>query len=179
MGNLRIVLLSGPFKVGKTTLTGELIESFGFRKISSSGYLRQLVPGIELMDEAASRRPLQEKGDQLDIETDYNWVVDPVAVNAIANFSENENWLFDAVRKPRQVEHFRARFSNAVTHVHLTAPEATLKARSQLTDAEYSRDISHPNEIAARSLDKIADLVVDTSLCTPQQIARLIASRKE
>ncbi len=179
MGNLRIVLLSGPFKVGKTTLTKELIEHFGFRKISSSGYLRQLVPGIEHMGEAASRLPLQEKGDQLDADTDYGWVVDPVTVNAIADFPENKNWLFDAVRKPRQVEHFRARFPDAVTHIHLTAPEVTLKARSQLSDVEYSRDISHPNEIAARSMGQFANLVVDTTLYTPQQIARLIASGEE
>lgn len=177
MRKLRIVLLSGPFKVGKSTLTGELVNTFDFRKVSSSDYLRTLVPDIADLDDAQLRLRLQEKGDQLDAETDYMWVIDPVTLSAITRTPETVNWLVDAVRKKRQVEHFRERFGSAVTHVHLVAPEATLQARSGLTEEAYKRAISHSNEINSRSLEKIADEVFDASLQTSQQIAAKIAKR--
>jgi len=178
MAELRIVLLSGPFKVGKSTLTAALSEAFGFRKISSSDYLRTLVPGLDAMDPAQSRLRLQEKGDQLDAETDYRWVVDPVAATAIAQAPQITGWLIDAVRKRRQVDHFRDHFGNAVEHVHLIAPESTLLVRSGLTQEAYETAIAHPNEVSSRALGEIADRVFDTTTQTPQQIASHISSKE-
>lgn len=175
MDKLFIILLSGPFKVGKSTLTTELEKSFSFRKVSSSGYLRALIPNIDQLNEAESRLQLQEKGDQLDIDSDYMWVIDPVTTSVIAQNPNNLNWLVDAVRKKRQVEHFRERFGSSLTHVHLTAPEAILRSRSSLTDEVYERAINHPNEVNARALGKFADQVFDTSKHTPQQIAARLA----
>lgn len=175
MEKLRIVLLSGPFKVGKSTLTAELVKGFSFRKVSSSGYLRTLIPDIDQLGEAEARLQLQERGDQLDADTDYMWVIDPVTTSVIEQNPSTLNWLVDAVRKKRQVEHFRERFGSAVTHVHLTAPEAILKVRSGLTNEAYERAISHPNEVNARALGEIANQVFDTSRHTPQQIAAQVA----
>jgi AAA domain len=174
MRKLRIVLLSGPFKVGKSTVTGELVKEYGFRKISSSDYLRTLTPSLSQLDDAQVRLLLQEKGDDLDTQTDYLWVVDPVAASAIKQMPENSDWLIDAVRKRRQVEHFRAQFGAAVAHFHLVAPDAILKARSGLSDEAYELAINHSNEINSRALKDIADRVFDTSLQSPQQIAELI-----
>lgn len=176
MGAFRIVLLSGPFKVGKSTITTELVENHGFKKISSSAYLKQLTPEVRLLSEAESRPLLQRKGDELDVTTDYLWVVEPVTTTAIADSPNHTKWLFDAVRKKRQVEHFRCFFGAAVAHVHLTAPEATLFKRSQLSKHDYARDTRHPNEISSRSMIEIADLVLNTSELGPQQIANIIAS---
>lgn len=171
MRKLRIVLLSGPFKVGKSTVTGELIHQFGYLKISSSDYLRSLSPGAEQLDIAEARLLLQETGDELDRQTNFRWVVDPVATSAIAGTPDASNWLFDAVRKRRQVEHFRESFGRAVMHVHLTAPDDVLRSRSGLTEAAYNTAIAHPNEISARSLGDIADRVFDTTLLTAYEIA--------
>ena len=175
MGNLRIVLLSGAFKVGKSAVATELIEAFGFRKVSSSDYLRTLTPDIAQLDSGQARLVLQEKGDQLDIETDYSWLIDPVTTSAIAEAPGVSNWLIDAVRKQRQVEHFRGRFGAAVAHFHLLAPEIVLKARCGLTPDAYTRAVNHPNEVNSRALGDVADQSLDTSLHTPQQIAAQIA----
>lgn len=175
MEKLRIVLLSGPFKVGKSTLTAELVTRFFFQKVSSSAYLLSLVPDITTQGHAETRLRLQEKGDQLDAATDYSWVIDPVTTSAIAGSPDSLDWLVDAVRKERQVEHFRERYGSSVVHVHLVAPEATLRARSALTADEYSRAASHPNEISSRSLLKCADRVFDTSLIAAEEIAANIA----
>lgn len=175
MGQLRIVLLSGPFKVGKSTVTAELVNAYGFCKISSSGYLRTLTPDLAQMDDAQVRLRLQEKGDALDAQTDCLWVVDPVATSAIAQMPKTSDWLIDAVRKRRQIEHFRARFGAAVAHFHLVAPDAILKKRSGLSDHAYELAINHANEISSRALKEMADRVFDTTLQSPQQIAEQIA----
>lgn len=178
MGILRIVLLSGPFKVGKSTVTGELVHQFGYRKISSSQYLRSLNPGVEQLDIAQARLLLQEAGDGLDRETDFRWVVDPVTTSAVANAPNTFNWLFDAVRKRRQVEHFREKFGPAVVHVHLTAPDHVLRERSGLTDTAYSTAVAHSNEVNSRSLGDVADCVFDTTSLTAHEIATQIAQAR-
>ncbi|WP_312348023.1 hypothetical protein [Stenotrophomonas acidaminiphila] len=175
MGKLRIVLLSGPFKVGKSTVTGELVQQFGYLKISSGDYLRSLNPDVEQLDIAQARLLLQEAGDALDRQTDFRWVVDPVATSAIANAPGAFTWLFDAVRKPRQVEHFREKFGSAVMHVHLTAPDDVLRSRSGLTETAFITAIAHSNEVNSRSLGDMADRVFDTTSLTAQQIATQIA----
>lgn len=174
MGILRIVLLSGPFKVGESTVTGELVQQFGYLKISSSDYLRSLSPGVERLEPAQARLRLQEAGDDLDRKTDFRWVVDPGATSAVANAPDAFNWLFDAVRKRRQVEHFRGKFGSAVMHVHLTAPDDALRIRSGLSDTAYGIAASHPNEVNARSLIDIADRVFDTTVQTAHEIAMQI-----
>lgn len=55
MEELRIVLLSGPFKAGKSCVTAELVKAYGFQKISSSDYLRTLIPDLAQLDEAETR----------------------------------------------------------------------------------------------------------------------------
>lgn len=175
MGKLQIILLSGPFKVGKSTVTSELVHQFGYLKISSSGYLRSLNPGVEQLDLAQARLRLQEAGDELDRQTDFRWVVDPVATSAVAGSPDASHWLFDAVRKRRQIEHFRERFGSAVMHVHLTAPDDVLQNRSGLTPTAYSTAIAHTNEINSRSLVDIADRIFDTTLHTAHKIAAQIA----
>lgn len=178
MADPLIVLLSGPFKVGKSTLTSVLVESFGFQRISSSGYLRSLIPDLDESNLAKTRLRLQEKGDQLDLETDYRWVVDPVTTSTIDQSPQVNGWLIDAVRKQRQVEHFRERFGSAVVHIHLIAPEEVTQARSGLSQDAYQSAIAHPNEVSARNLGEIADRVFDTTAQTPHQIATRIAGRE-
>ncbi len=161
MAPRRILLMSGAIHAGKTYLASGLRDTHGFARISSREYLAQfLPPGLDPNSEAA-REALQQTGDRLDRETDYLWVVDP-AVAVITAAPLTENWLVDAVRKARQVEHFRRVFP-ATRHVHLTAPEEILMARHQHSGEHYAKTIAHPNEVSSRALGAISDLTFDTS----------------
>ncbi len=175
-----LVLLSGPVAVGKTTLRQVLLRENGFEYVRSSAYLLELVAK---QGEDASRSRLQELGDGLDEATDYKWVLDAVAVPAMTAYPQHKRWLVDAVRKERQVEHFRAEFGPAVLHVHLTAPELVLRQRYEgranafgaaRDTTTYDIAIAHSNEDAARALISLADVVIDTQMTTPQGAAALV-----
>lgn len=172
----KVLLLSGAIGSGKTAIAKELIRSFRFVKIASSGYLLSLIPPDELNEGDDRRRQLQELGDRLDEETGYRWIVDPVAVQALEGNPDVKNWLVDAVRKRRQVELFRERFGALIRHVHLTASEEVLRSRYAEKGGDYDTAVAHPNEANARSLQKLADLVLDTSAAKAELVAQQIWS---
>ncbi|MDD1965902.1 AAA family ATPase [Pseudomonas putida] len=168
----RLLLLSGPMASGKTSVSASLQKIHGFVPISSGSFLRaQLAARNEPLD----RHRLQELGDSLDESTDFSWLIESVANPAIQDQPAVENWLLDAVRKPRQVELFRLRFGDAVRHVHITAPETVLQQRYAARGAtdlnEYIASVAHPNEQSARSLAGFADKTLDTEEYTPLEIA--------
>lgn len=169
----KLLLLSGASGAGKSSVAKELEDAFQFKRISSSGYLRAY--GATLKD-GGEKQQLQNLGDSLDIETDYAWIVVDVAVPSITASPEYKYWLLDAVRKCRQVEHFRNQFGQAIRHIHLSAPEETLRQRynerAKPDDTPYEDVIRHPNEITARSLGNIADCIIDTSQLSPKDIAQ-------
>ncbi|WP_284620640.1 AAA family ATPase [Aquabacterium humicola] len=181
---LAVVLLSGPIGVGKTSVRDVLSQEHGFASIRSSAYLRELSANRNNLE---SRGDLQVLGDQLDQETDYRWVVEVVAEPALRAAPQQTRWLFDAVRKVRQVTHFRATYGKAVLHVHLAADEKTLKTRYDARAASlgdptpYEQAIMHDNERCARALVGYADLVLQTDRQSAQELAdrifRTIAAR--
>jgi predicted kinase len=165
---LVVLLLSGPVAVGKSTLATQLVEDHGFRTIRSGNHLRSVATHL---GSDSTRRALQELGDALDLRTDYLWLIDDVASPQVEAEPDHARWLLDSVRKKRQIEHFRSRFSHVV-HVHLTATEEVLRARYDARLAAggeyeggtpYDVAIAHPNEVASRGLIRIADHVVDSS----------------
>ena len=172
----KVLLLSGAIGAGKTEVAKEMTQTYQFIKIASSGYLVSLIPPDELKEGNERRRQLQELGDRLDEETGYRWIVDPVAVQAVKANPDVKNWLVDAVRKERQVELFRERFQAPVRHVHLTASEEVLRSRYAEKAGDYDAAIAHPNEVNARSLKKLADLVLDTSSAKAELLAQHIWS---
>lgn len=168
----RLLLLSGPISSGKTSVSAVLQECYGFVPISSGAFLRaQFVAE----DEPPDRYKLQELGDSLDKVTDFSWLIESVARPVIDSRPNVDNWLLDAVRKPRQVELFRLCFTDAVMHVHLDAAESVLQqryaARGPNKLAEYSVSAVHPNELCARSLIGLADIVCDTKEHSAVEIA--------
>jgi adenylosuccinate synthase len=180
-----LVLLSGPIAVGKTTLRQTLLKAHGFEYVKSSAYLMELADN---RGAGTARSNLQELGDELDQATDFKWVLDEVAAPAMALHPERKRWLVDAVRKRRQVEHFRDEFGCVTLHVHLVAPEDVLQRRYEsravaLGTASgatpYKLAIDHPNEVAARGLISIADLVIDTEVTQPHKAAALILASVE
>lgn len=180
---MNILVLSGPVAVGKSTVSEELATAYGFQRIRSGEFLMRLATEKAI---DVCRASLQRLGDELDDSTDYQWLIDEVAAPIIRARPDVERWLLDSVRKIRQVEHFRARFPNLVLHAHLTADEAVLEDRyaqrlaigkEYVGCTSYSDAIAHPNEIAARKLIEIADLVIDVEALTSTQIAYLISER--
>jgi hypothetical protein len=178
-----LVLLSGPMAVGKSTVATELIGSHSFRTLRSSPFLNAL---IRSRGEEPSRASMQQLGDALDASTNFSWVVDDVATPMINASPEVGRWLFDAVRKHQQVSRFRQRFGDAILHVHLTAPDEELRRRfsSRIVGApqidylsDFDRSIRHPNEVASRSLESIADLVLQVHQLTAGQIATSIMTK--
>ncbi|MDH0302264.1 MULTISPECIES: AAA family ATPase [unclassified Pseudomonas] len=159
----RLLLLSGPMASGKTSVSECLKAHHGFEAISSGSFLRAQ---LAARDEPNDRHNLQELGDALDSATDFSWLIESVARPAIDARPNTESWLLDAVRKARQVELFRLHFRNAVRHVHVTAPESVLQRRYAERGADqlalYQSSVNHPNEQSARSLECIADKVVNT-----------------
>lgn len=168
----RLLLLSGPIAGGKTSVSASLQENYGFVPISSGSYLRAQ---LAVRNEPLDRHNLQELGDSLDRATDFSWLIEAVAIPALEARQDIENWLLDAVRKPRQVELFRLRFASAVRHVHIVAPDAVLEqryaARGLSHLEEYQASVLHPNEQSARSLTAFADKVLDTDEYSPVEIA--------
>jgi len=175
-----LVLLSGPLAVGKTSVRQALVDTHHFDYVRSSAYLKAL-SSQRLASEG--RTGLQNLGDELDQLTDYRWLLDSVAIPAFERAPSRRRWLVDAVRKLRQVEHFRNACSNSVLHVHLTADESFLRERygsrpsSSAELVPYQIAVQHPNEIASRELRSFADIVLDTGVLTPAQVAQQIAAR--
>lgn len=164
---LFIVLLSGPVAVGKTTVTASLMTRLGFERVRSGAFLQQTA---ERLGRPSNRAGLQALGDEYDENTDYRWLVDDVAKPLVSSKPQQKRWLIDAVRKQRQVQHFRDAFGDSVMHIHLIADEVTLQSRYEarviageeyLGSTPYGVAITHPNEIAARSMLGIADAVIN------------------
>lgn len=171
-----LILLSGPVAGGKSAVATALLDGHGFRRISTGGHL---VTVAEERGIPVGRTELQNLGDALDIETDFLWPVD-VTIRQMQSASESKLWLLDAVRKERQVHHFRKAFQGVVLHVHLTASEEIIRARYEQriasghaygVDTSYEEMLLHPNEVASRDLQKIADLCIDTGSSPPNSIA--------
>ncbi len=173
---IHLVLLSGPVAGGKSVVASELIANHTFKRISTGGHLVAVANerGIKV-----GRTELQDLGDQLDLDTDYYWPIS-VAISQIQSSPDINYWLLDAVRKEKQVQHFRKAFPGSLLHVHLTAPEDVIRERyaQRLADGHtygvstsYEQMLAHPNEISSRDLQRIADLRIDTSSSRPEAIA--------
>lgn len=165
---------------GKTSVAVALQEGYGFVGISSSAFLREL---LAARNTPADRQHLQELGDSLDKATDFSWLIESVASPVIDAQPHIDNWLLDAVRKPRQVELFKLQFAGLVKHVHFTASETVLQQRyierGRGDLAQYQAAVMHPNELSARSLDALADEVLDIEAFTPLEIADQILNAWE
>ncbi|UGV25054.1 hypothetical protein E0H22_04800 [Rhodopseudomonas boonkerdii] len=173
----RLLLISGPIAAGKSAIAANLIEQHGFLSIRSGGYLKELAESKGI---GSSRADLQVLGDELDAATDYRWLIDDIAAKIFEKNQQQDFWLFDSVRKHRQVLHFKNAYKKETLHVHLTAPESILKQRYEKrsdTGGEYSGATPyglariHPNEIASRSLIEIADFIFDVSQTPPEKTA--------
>lgn len=176
----RIILFSGPTGVGKSAVATVLIQNHRFMKISSGQYLKELA---EWNHQEASRTGLQHLGDTLDTQTDYRWLIDEVARESILAYPQQHLWLLDSVRKSKQVAHFRDAYGPRVRHIHLTAPETIIRQRYEgrlknggeyVGKTPYDVAVAHPNEVEARSLIEIADIVADVSQAPEDVVSEIL-----
>lgn len=181
--NNLLLLLSGAVGAGKTSVANALLDTHEFRRISTSRHLAGIATAQGLPLE---RAVLQQLGDTLDIQTDYLWPIS-VAVEQMQELDGSDVmlWLLDAVRKPQQVAHFRDAFAH-VLHVHVTASEEILRARYLLRQSIFdSRDagkgyealVRHPNEVASRALQTIADVTYNSGKQSTDCIAENIVQK--
>lgn len=181
----KIVLFSGPSAVGKSTVATALITRHGFTKIATSAYLRPLAleRGLD-----TAKATLQQLGDGLDVQTGFAWVLDRVARPALDANPLLMRWLFDSVRKPEQAALFQDAFPAQVLHVHLDGDEAYLRKNYEYRlandpahagDTPYEQVIAHSNEIASRSLGGIANMCIDVTLQSTEEVAKDISTRAD
>lgn len=176
-----IVLLSGSVASGKSTLIRSLEQRFPaehFDVIKTKDLIQELARARTKNGIPAERRALQDFGDQLDRETGGTWVrhalttkVRKSLVSAGAPF-----FMVDAVRILDQVKAIREAYGYSVIHIHLKAPVEELERRyairsSGLKELKSFRDVGR-NKTEARisQLEKSADVVIDTSECTPEDV---------
>lgn len=165
-----IIVLSGPVGSGKSTLAMRLAERLGAHHFKTNELLRELKPKTE------GRAALQKAGEQLDRATDGRWLAEALSPH-IAQLDENAVVVVDSVRTHQQIEALREIYLRSVVHVHLTAPTEELEDRYLRRSAEregelptYSDVTRDPTEARVEELAADADIVIDTKLCTPDDV---------
>jgi adenylosuccinate synthase len=157
----QVIILSGPIAVGKTAFSDELMRRYPCEKVSTRKYI------LKVKQVADERKPLQQAGAELDMETNGSWVAD--AVSAAIPHTDKNFLLVDSARIAAQVRGLRDRFGpENVHHFHLTAPNDVLekryRERASLGDqtATYKEAKADLIEAEIDSLAAIADVVVHT-----------------
>jgi len=172
-----IILLSGPIASGKSTIARELMLTHGYRSISSGNYLRET---LGARGRPITREELQNFGDQLDQETNYEWLTENISRKAIEDHTQKK-WILDSVRKVEQISSHRKLLETSIIHVHLIAPAEELKSRydsrNKSSELEYKKAKSHSNEKNTENLITVADLIFDTSESSTTEICELIIQR--
>lgn len=118
---------------------------------------------------------MQLFGEKLDRQTEGAWVRDSLA-KFVRQLPDDAVVLVDAVRIPEQIAAIRqANFR--VMHIHLKAPTRVLaeryKTRSRADFKElqsYSQAEQNKTEKRVARLESIADIVVNTELCTERDV---------
>lgn len=153
-----IIVLSGEIAAGKTTLA---------KALAARGPVilktRDLLEASWFDPGSPTREQLQALGEKLDRETNGRWV-------AIETMKVAGDVVIDSARRPEHVGALREAFPH-VYHIHLEAASEVLSARyHRRGEADYSRVKADPTEAQVGSLRAIADLVVDTSRNTPEDV---------
>ena len=119
-----IVILTGHLATGKTALAQTLAEQHGFVLVRTSELLRERFG--QQSSKPLSRTDLQDRGRQLDEETDGEWLSNHI--EALLS-DQRPKIVIDHVRNERQLRHFRNRAQWRIVHVHLYAPKDSLEER--------------------------------------------------
>ena len=172
----RLILVSGPVSSGKSTLSHDLADRFGFAIYRTREWL-----GRRLREESRDRANLQQEGDRLDVRTRGRWVLEELTKELPAQ--ADEVVILDSVRTWDQIEALRGAFGPNVTHIHVTAPLEVLqkrydqrRKRDRRDLAEYEQVRQNQTEQHVDSLRDVADIVIDTNRCTNEDVLVRAAS---
>ncbi len=176
---ITIVALSGPICSGKSTLAELLVEKEGAIKVKTNELLREIKPNLK-----PTRLSLQKLGDQLDRQTNGKWVSDGV-VKKLDPIDKASNQLIviDAIRIEPQLQELRRAVNVQVVHIHLEANNDELALRYSKRDgdfqefSDYKKVQRNRTEKHVQSLAEIADVVIETDRCTPNDILVRVTAR--
>ncbi len=185
----KIVLLSGSVASGKTTLVERLRTEFeDVYLLKTKDTIRELAAKTLRRELEAERRAMQEFGDRLDRETKGQWVREALRkeVSRLAASKPQAEpqavFIVDAVRIPLQIKAIREAYGYIVIHIHLRAPAEVLKERYK-SRASGLRELRSFSEVARNKtearvtqLERIADVVIDTRRCLPDDVLVRAAS---
>jgi adenylosuccinate synthase len=172
----RVIVLSGPIKAGKSTLSATLHTRYGAHVFKTQHVIRQL------RGAALERSALQAAGEALDQETGGRWVADELT-RMLQTLPEDAIVVVDSARIRDQIVRIREAFGSRVAHVHLTAPPDVLAERyrepgGSVRELEtYAAAQSNPTEAQVGSLAEIADIVIDTRRSTKEDVVVRVAAQ--
>lgn len=171
---MQIILLSGGVRSGKTTLSDQLHRQFGLDLLKTREVIAALARRKMKRELEPDRRALQLFGERLDRETDGKWVLK--ALDKVVRASR-KSIVVDSVRIKQQIRAIRQAYGFSVIHIHLKAPKRVLAGRyAEQRDTgirelrSYSDVEANPTEARVGELEKIADVVIDTDLCRPEDV---------
>jgi Adenylosuccinate synthase len=187
MGDRKIiVVLSGEICTGKSTLAEKLEQTFNFKccktKIGLNFFAQKKLKGKQ-----PDREFLQKYGEQLDISGDGKWVLEYFQHLFQKDFDKNQYYVIDSVRILKQIQHIRDAYSYFVFHIHLGASKESLEnrfyMRGEIKDLppkeqkeKYKKYKIDTTEKQVNSLEKEADLFIDTDKCNEEDVFIRVAS---
>jgi adenylosuccinate synthase len=177
---MQIILLSGGVSSGKSTLSDSLHQQFVLEVLKTKDVIRDLARKKLGKELESNRRAMQLFGERLDRETKGRWVL-----TALTKLLRNAQGsiVVDAVRVREQIRAIRQSYGFSVVHIHLKAPKRVLAARYEGRGATGFRELrsyaqveANPTEANVGQLEEIADVVIDTDLCRPEDVLVRVAS---
>lgn len=159
----RVVGLSGPIAVGKTTLS-RLLGDGGWIVLDVRRYLANTMR----VDLARDREALARRGDELSRSTQGQWMLD--AIIAVSGERLGVPVVIDAVRRRMELSALRSHFGGALTHAYLEARTGVLEQRYHDREGDFLYERT-PYHVAVASsaerelprLKALADFTLDTS----------------
>jgi adenylosuccinate synthase len=178
MPNL-VVLISGCISAGKTTLSEDLRRQYSASVLKTNKVLKDLSIKRQGRELPPDRRALQDFGEQLDRETNGEWVRDALKKHiGESRVGQDGVVIVDAVRILPQIKAIRRAYQFAVKHVHLEASPKELARRYKHRASPGVKELStyseaERNKTEARvvQLRESADFVVNTERCTPADVS--------
>lgn len=175
---MKIILISGPVSSGKSILSNELASVFGAHLVKTRDVIQKLTSS------PADRLAMQAAGDLLDKKTRGRWVLDALAREVVNVSNANLNnsvFIVDSVRIAKQIRYIRSAY-RPVTHLHVTAPREIRekwynKKYKGKEVPSYDTVCENATEKNIESLAAVADVVIDASRCTKEDVLVRAASR--
>lgn len=176
-----ILVLSGNVGAGKSTVAKLLVSRFRVFHVKTQDLLLGHSKSVP-----RERKALQKFGEKLDRMTNGEWVRDGLG-KVLRSQPEGTIIVLDSIRIAKQIEAIRSGYGRKVVHVHLTADFTVLEERYLARAAGSSNtggikelssyaEVQHnKTEAQVDHLKNIADVVIRTDRCTPEDVLVRVA----